>query len=121
MNTRILLFSVGLLLGYTANVTCGQLHLQETVGAAQHEPSVQTGPVPLDMPVDDLDRGTPRRAVQGFLQAVRAHDYHRAARYLNLQQFPTGEAESLGPQLARHLKIVLDQRLPIDVESLSDH
>ena len=34
--------------------------------------------------------------------------------------FPAAEVESLGPQLARHLKIVLDQKLPIDVDSLSD-
>ena len=34
---------------------------------------------------------------------------------------PSGsKVETLGPQLARHLKIVLDQKLPIDVDSLSD-
>ena len=27
----------------------------------------------------------------------------------------------MGPQLARHLKIVMDQQLPIDIERLSDH
>ena len=34
---------------------------------------------------------------------------------------PDGEAPFLGPKLARHLKIVLDQKLPIDVDSLSDN
>ena len=29
-------------------------------------------------------------------------------------------AKTLGPQLARHLKIVLDQKLPIDIDTLSD-
>jgi MscS family membrane protein len=76
--------------------------------------------VASEIPVDDLDRGTPRRAVEGFLHAAHAHDYHRAARYLNLQRLPTQQAESLGPQLALHLKIVLDQKLPIDIEGLSD-
>ena len=97
-----------------------QLHHQETVGAHEHEPSGQPQHVASDIPVDDLDRGTPRRAVEGFLQAAHAHDYHRAARYLNLRRYPAEEAKSLGPQLALHLKIVLDQQLPLDIESLSD-
>jgi MscS family membrane protein len=73
-----------------------------------------------DIPVDDLDRGTPRRAVEGFLQAARAHNYRRAAEYLDLRRFPPSTAEVLGPTLARHLKIFLDQKLRIDVESVSD-
>jgi MscS family membrane protein len=58
--------------------------------------------------------------VEGFLQATRAHNYRRAAEYLDLQRVPAEEAKTLGPQLARHLKIVLDQQLPIDVDRLSD-
>ena len=66
----------------------GQPHHQETVGAQGHEPSGQPRQVASDIPVDDLDRGTPRRAVQGFLQAARAHDYQRAAEYLDLRRCP---------------------------------
>jgi hypothetical protein len=40
--------------------------------------------------------------------------------YLDLRRFPAEEAKTQGPQPARHLKIVLDQQLPIDVERLSD-
>jgi MscS family membrane protein len=58
--------------------------------------------------------------VEGFLRAARAHNYRRAAEYLDLQRLPAEEAKVLGPQLARHLKIVLDQQLPIDVDRLSD-
>jgi MscS family membrane protein len=48
------------------------------------------------------------------------HNYRRADQYLDLRRFASAEVETLGPQLARHLKIVLDQTLPIDVDSLSD-
>ena len=120
MQILILLLCVELLLAFASRPAWGQLHHQETVGAQGHEPSGQPRQVPSDIPVDDLDRGTPRRAVEGFLQAAHAHDYQRAARYLNLRRFPAEEAESLGPQLALHLKIVLDQKLPIDIEGLSD-
>src|SRR5262249_45912992 len=77
-------------------------------------------PVVLDIPVDDLDRGTPRRAVHGFLQKTGAGDFRRAAGYLDLRQVPPADVDTLGPQLARRLKIVLDQKFPIDVETLSD-
>jgi MscS family membrane protein len=120
MQILILLLCVELLLACTSRPAWGQLHHQETVGAQGHEPSGQPQHVASDIPVDDLDRGTPRRAVEGFLQAVHARDYQRAARYLNLRRFPAGEAESQGPELALHLKIVLDQKLPIDIEGLSD-
>jgi MscS family membrane protein len=73
-----------------------------------------------DIPVDDFDRGTPRRAVAGFLRAARADDYRRAAEYLDLRDLPADEAKTMGPQLARHLKIILDQKLPIDSDTLSD-
>ena len=56
----------------------------------------------------------------GFRQAVRARDYQRAARYLDLRNFPAEVTERLGPRLARHLKIVLDQQLLIDGDSMSD-
>jgi MscS family membrane protein len=120
MKTLVLLLSVGLLLGLTLRHARGQPQHQEAVGAHGHEPTGQPRAVASDVPVDDLDRGTPRQAVEGFLQAARAHNYQRAAGYLDLRRFPAEEGESRGPRLARHLKIVLGQKLPIDVESLSD-
>jgi MscS family membrane protein len=120
MKTLILLLAVGLLLGPALSPARGQPHPQEALGAQGHEPRGQPPEVASAVPVDDLDRGTPRRAVEGFLQAARARDDRRAADYLDLRRVPPGEAEIRGPQLARHLKIVLDQQLPIDVERLSD-
>ena len=120
MKTLVLWLSIGLLLRLALSPAWGQPHPQEAVGAQGHELRGQPPAEAPDIPVDDLDRGTPRRAVVGFHQAVRARDYQRAARYLDLRNFPAEEAKSLGPRLARHLKIVLDQQLLIDGDSMSD-
>ena len=120
MKTLIRLLFVGLLLGLALGRAWGQTPPHEAVGTQKQEPSGQSPEVASDIPVDDLDRGTPRRAVQGFLQAARTHNYRRAAEYLDLRRVPAEEAKTLGPQLARQLKIVLDQQLSIDVERLSD-
>ena len=120
MKTLVLWLSMGLLLRLALSPAWGQPHPQEAVGAQGHELRGQPPAEAPDIPVDDLDRGTPRRAIVGFHQAVRARDYQRAARYLDLRNFPAEEAKSLGPRLARHLKIVLDQQLLIDGDSMSD-
>src|SRR5512132_4312998 len=120
MKTLVLWLSVGLLLGLALCPAWGQPPHQEAVGVQGHETQGKPQAVASDIPVDDLDRGTPRRAVEGFLQTARAHDYQRAAEYLDLRRFPPSTAKIMGPQLARHLKIVLDQKLRLDVESVSD-
>src|SRR4030095_3942338 len=71
------------------------------------------------IPDDALGRGTPRSSVRGFLWAAKDRDYARAAEYLDLRSLPDGISGSQGPQLARQLRIVLDQALWIDLDSLS--
>src|SRR5262245_9863913 len=120
MKILVLFLAVALLFGLAAPLPWGQPSHVGAAEAQEPKPSGQSHQVASDIPVDDLDRGTPRRAVEDFLQASRVHNYRRAADYLDLRHFPAAEAASLGPQLARHLKIILDQQLPIDVERLSD-
>jgi MscS family membrane protein len=120
MKTLALLLAAGLLLGLTLRPAEGQPMHQGAAGVQVHQPSSQPREVASDIPVDDLDRGTPRRAVEGFLRATHAHDYERAANYLDLRRLPASEANTQGTKLSRHLKIVLDQKLPMDIESLSD-
>jgi MscS family membrane protein len=120
MTIRVLWLSIGLLLGLALHATGGQPHPHAAVGAQGHEPGGQPGAVATDIPVDDLDRGTPRRTVAGFLRAVRARHYPRAAAYLDLRGLSAEEAQISGPQLARQLKVVLDETLPIDLNRLSD-
>ncbi len=58
---------------------------------------------------------SPRASVMAFLQLAAQHNYAQASQYLDLSP-----AESTrGTELARRLSEVLDQRLWIDVESVS--
>lgn len=63
---------------------------------------------------------TPRAAMRAYLEACRAGDYERAARFLDLSSFPPAQRAEEGPTLARRLKVVLDQVVWIDLEALSD-
>lgn len=70
-------------------------------------------------PEDPLDRGTPRGAMRGYLVATRDGDFERAAEYLDLRSIPAAERSERGPELARQLKVVLDQKLWVDLDALS--
>jgi MscS family membrane protein len=71
------------------------------------------------VPEDPLERGTPRGAMRGYLLASREGDLERAAEYLDLRAVPAAERAELGPELARQLKVVLDQKLWVDLDALS--
>lgn len=71
-------------------------------------------------PHDELERGTPRGAARGYLEAARAGDFARAARYLDLRRLDPDERTQRGPALARKLKVVLDRELWVPLEELSD-
>lgn len=90
-----------------------QIMEKPSTGAAEAE---RTAP---GIPDDALGRGTPRSSVRGFLSSVKDRDYARAAEYLDLRNLPAGLSESQGAELARQLRIVLDQALWIDLDSLS--
>ena len=55
-----------------------------------------------------------------FLTAARRGDFVGAAAYLDLRAISPSEREAAGPRLARRVKSVLDRRLWVDVDSLSD-
>ncbi len=82
--------------------------------APAQQPSAARGPE------EDIGGAAPRRAVHAYLEACNAGDYPRAATYLNLGSIAERERANRGPVLARHLKVVLDQTLWIDLDSLSD-
>ena len=71
------------------------------------------------LPDDEFNRGSPRTSVEGFLKAARERNYERAAQYLDLPNLSWSPARREGAQLARHLKIVLDRTLWIDLDRLS--
>ena len=65
-------------------------------------------------------RGTPREAVESFLDACRAGDFEGAATLLDLRHVPEAERSSEGPTLARRLDVVMEQTRSVDVDALSD-
>lgn len=58
---------------------------------------------------------SPRASVLAFLDLAKRHEYAQAAQYLDV---PAAQ-RARGPELARRLREVLDQRLWIDVERVS--
>lgn len=70
--------------------------------------------------VDPYDVTRPVGAVRTYIDACREGDYVSAAKHLNLEGIPEAERAEQGPKLARWLKIVLDRKLWIEYERLSD-
>ena len=64
---------------------------------------------------DQLVKDSPRASLSRFLDLCRAGDYARAARYLDL---PPTDANR-GPELAQHLKSVLDRYAWFDLDTIS--
>lgn len=124
----MVLMRLGAVLVVAATIAAAavQCHAQTRPGVvapaspATTNPSGSTPPTPQILPQDEFGRGTPRGAIHGFLTATAARDYGRATAYLDLSRFPTAEAAKRGPTLARHLRVVLDQILPLDPAEFSD-
>jgi MscS family membrane protein len=70
-------------------------------------------------PPDPFNRGTPRGSMYAYLKAARDGDYELAAEHLDLRQLPP-EARERGAEFARRLKVVLDQKLWVELANLSD-
>lgn len=88
-------------------------------GSATAETSPGAEPDP-HAPIDPHGFQTPRSTMLGFLIASRARDYERAASHLDLALISPDRREQRAPQLARHLQVVLDRELWVDVDSLSN-
>ena len=56
----------------------------------------------------------------GYLKAGREGDYELAAKYLDLRRLPKNLESADKTELARHLKIVLDRTLWVDLSLLSE-
>ena len=68
---------------------------------------------------DPLERESAQSAVYAFLQACQAHDYDKAAKYLDLRRLPSDHRLKNGPELAQQLQQILDRDAQFDVASLS--
>ncbi|HEY3841276.1 MAG TPA: mechanosensitive ion channel family protein [Bryobacteraceae bacterium] len=74
---------------------------------------------PAQAAPDTLDRGSPRAAVTGFLEACREQNYQKAAEYLDLRQVDSSYREKNGPELAKHLEAILNSSSQFNVLRLS--
>jgi len=83
--------------------------------------SQHAGPAPAtEVDAFDLhDPRTPAGALRSYIDACRGTDFTAAAQRLNLVGVDPAERTARGPQLARRLKTVLDQKLWINYERLS--
>jgi small-conductance mechanosensitive channel len=73
------------------------------------------GPAP-----EEVHRATPRETVLGYLDACREGRYGVAAHYLDLDHVPAAAQQRAGQRLARRFKFVLDQKLWVDRDDVSD-
>lgn len=74
----------------------------------------------LPPPPSEVDRSTPQRAMRLLIDASRDGRYDLAAYALDLSAIPRSAQAARGPELAAQLKFVLDQKLWIVWEELSD-
>ena len=99
-------------------------------GAAQEasQPEAASSAVTGDAPAaatrealaaENFDPSTPRGAVTAYLVAAREGRFAEAAERLDLSPLASRDRDERGPVLAQQLKIVLDQKLWVDLESLS--
>lgn len=63
-----------------------------------------------EVPPDPLGRRTPQGTVTGYIAAVAEEDYDKAARFLDIEFLSPGLRAARGPELARRLQVLLDQR-----------
>jgi MscS family membrane protein len=78
-------------------------------------PSASPAPEPTPEPASEAP-DSPRASVRQFMELTAVEgDYEKAARYLTLGP----DDASLGPELARRLRAVLERRLDIDLDALS--
>lgn len=86
--------------------------------AQQADPQAADEP---DIPADDLDRGTPFRSADGFLNAADRKDYATAAEYLDLRNLHGEASELTGEQLARRLQVIVQRAQWRDIDELVDN
>ncbi len=70
-------------------------------------------------PDDEFERGQPRSAIAGYLQAMRAGDVSLATNYLDYRNLSEKTLSIGKEELARQLSVVLNRTLWVDLHSIS--
>jgi MscS family membrane protein len=87
------------------------------LGAPQ-QPETSATPVNAPKSKDPLNRDSPQSSVFAFLEAYRAHDYARAAKYLDLRKLPPQTIKA-GPEAAAKLGQILSRDTRFEIGDLS--
>lgn len=74
----------------------------------------------LPRPTRPVDLSTPRRAFSTYLDAARRRDWLRAAYVFDLRGYERHEQRERGRRIAQQLDTVLDQKLFVELDQLSD-
>jgi len=85
--------------------------------AQMDEPEAADAPI---IPIDELNRGTPLRAGEGFMAATDRGDFEAAAEFLDLRNLRGEASELTGAQLARRLFVIISRASWVDVDELID-
>ncbi len=85
--------------------------------AQTDEPEAADAPV---ISADELNRGTPLRAGDGFMAATDRGDFEAAAEFLDLRNLQGQASELTGTQLARRLFVILSRASWVDIDELID-
>lgn len=74
----------------------------------------------LPDPPTSLDRSTPQAVLESLMALAQERDFETAAHLLNLADVPEDKQREEGPVLARQLFDVVDRKVIIDWDNLSD-
>ncbi len=74
----------------------------------------------LTAPPEDFDRSTPQATVEALRAAAADRDFALAAHLLDLTGIERADQSEMGPILARKLSSIIDRKVVIDWEELSD-
>jgi MscS family membrane protein len=69
---------------------------------------------------DNLKRDTPRGTTKGLLAAAKDKNYKKLANFFDLSYMPYDWSDKDSANLSRQLKVVLDQKLWIDVDNINN-
>ena len=101
-----------------AGSTPGQALLQKAAAPANSQAAAPSAAAPAppvpEEPKDPLGRDSPYGTVVGFLKAAEQSDWKTASEFLDSKQLPERKQE-----LARQLKLVMDEGLTLDLGTLS--
>jgi MscS family membrane protein len=103
-----------------AVVACNAPGLAQESPQLDAEPAETSGDASKRKPADPYDSSVPVGAVRSYIDACREGDYGKAAGFLVLDSVADAERRGVGLKYAWQLEVVLDRKLWVRYELLSD-